>query len=327
MRLHHASARLRPGFTLIELLVVIGIIAILASLLLMVNLRVGPAQRTAQGASQLQGWLMIAKQRAYRDRAPRGVRFIQDGDGYIRSLVYVEQPDDFYGVGHPNTTPMLDGAGNPVSQISFTAPAGTDFTNHCRPNDLLLIGKDLYRITNLTNAAGVPALPAPAPQPNPPTPPVPHTFLITPPLQADVYNTFPYRIIRGPRDVEGEEVMKMPVDVVVDPDPFGPLAASYAPNQPPRPPLPGALTIVFLPGGGVMQEPLMPGATGPAGYIYPSGKFILYVRDPTLGTPYEGEPTLITVYTRTGAIAAHPVNQSSPTNPWLFTQDGQSSGM
>lgn len=315
MRSQPLAVRGRPGFTLIELLVVIGIIAILASMLLLVNLRVGPEQRTAQGASQLQGWLLIAKQRAYRDRVPRGVRLIQDSDGYIRSLVYVEQPDDFTA-GHPNTTPMTSN-GSPVNQVGFTLPAGVNFLESCNNDDYLVLGNardptSLYRITGRTG-----------PTDNPP-----NTLTVYPNLQADVYSTFPYRIIRRPRDVEGEEVMKLPVDVVVDPNPFGPLAASYAPNQPPRPPLPWPyLTIVFLPGGGVMQEPLPSGATAPPGYVYPTGKYILYVRDPTLGSPYEGEPTLITVYTRTGAIAAHPVNQSDINQPWLFTQDGQSSGM
>src|SRR5262245_50092645 len=76
MRTCHARTRRRPAFTLIELLVVMTLIILLATLALLVAPRFSERQKTSMGAGQLQGWLFNAKQRAYRDRLARGVRFL-----------------------------------------------------------------------------------------------------------------------------------------------------------------------------------------------------------------------------------------------------------
>src|SRR5262245_52821403 len=89
----------RAGFTLTELLVVIGLILVLASLLLMVNFKTVDQRRVLRAADQLQGWLLIAKQRAIRDRAPRGIQISASGT----ELTYMEQPEPW--------TPTLLGGG------------------------------------------------------------------------------------------------------------------------------------------------------------------------------------------------------------------------
>src|SRR5207253_342875 len=55
-------AQRRPGFTLIELLVVIGLILALATLTVAVVGNSMDQDRVRQGADQMQGWLVMAKQ-------------------------------------------------------------------------------------------------------------------------------------------------------------------------------------------------------------------------------------------------------------------------
>src|SRR3954471_2581474 len=97
MRTRHAGRR---GLTLIELLVVIAIIVVILALVAVVGPHFSERQRTTRGATQLQGWLMIAKQRALRDGAPRGIRLpALTGSPpyaqYISQVQYIEQPDAY----------------------------------------------------------------------------------------------------------------------------------------------------------------------------------------------------------------------------------------
>src|SRR5438045_711090 len=84
----------RAGFTLVEMLVVLGLILVLTGLVLMVNLRTADQSKVRRAADRLQGWLLIAKQRAIHDKAPRGVQITLDPiTNTFSNLVYVEQPE------------------------------------------------------------------------------------------------------------------------------------------------------------------------------------------------------------------------------------------
>ena len=78
--MRHATApvrrTLRTGFTLVEMLVVMALIVLLAALAAGVaNSGLIGSQRLSSGSNAISGWLLIAKQTAARDGAPRGVRF------------------------------------------------------------------------------------------------------------------------------------------------------------------------------------------------------------------------------------------------------------
>lgn len=93
----------RPGFTLVELLVVVALIVVIAALTVAVlNSGYLSSQRVVGGADRVSGWMLIAKQRAKRDGAPRGVRFFLTPAGAInpvpnsyevREAQYIEAPD------------------------------------------------------------------------------------------------------------------------------------------------------------------------------------------------------------------------------------------
>ena len=70
----------RAVFTLVELLVVIALIIVLAALTAaVVQTGMLTSQKVVSAADRASGWLLIAKQRALRDGAPRGVRRLANG--------------------------------------------------------------------------------------------------------------------------------------------------------------------------------------------------------------------------------------------------------
>jgi hypothetical protein len=136
-----------------------------------------------------------------------------------------------------------------------------------------------------------------------------------------------YRIIRGPRRVEGEDSVKLPQDVVVLVEDIGPSGAKYCLNLPRRPiPIGSSFffyEILFSPSGSVIGM----GTTT-------SDKIELYVCDSTRngltdsGMPTNGDPALVVVNIRTGAIAVQPVDPNgTPPHYDTFAQDPRASGM
>ena len=82
---------------------------------------------------------------------------------------------------------------------------------------------------------------------------------------------------------------------------------------------PLSLDILFAPSGTV----LTPGVA--------TDFMALWVRDLNGSSPFQMGPTLITVYVRSGLIAAHsvndggnPANPPTGTDPYLFVKDGRS---
>lgn len=85
----------RTGFTLIEMLVVMSLIILLAGLAVAFLPGVNDQQRAARGATMLQGYLAIAKQKAFQRRSIYGLRLTNTaGNGIITDFQYIEKPDD-----------------------------------------------------------------------------------------------------------------------------------------------------------------------------------------------------------------------------------------
>jgi hypothetical protein len=149
-----------------------------------------------------------------------------------------------------------------------------------------------------------------------------------------------YRFYRAAQPIAGEPTLQLPRGVAID------ISREQTAKGLPSwyrlyPPTANALQaqpmdILFDPTGQVI------GATGRA-----SNRICLWVRDvsqnitsstvsndpnatePTVLPP--GDNSIITIYTRSGLIAAHPVDETGLKlknwNPFRFTQDGRSSGM
>jgi prepilin-type N-terminal cleavage/methylation domain-containing protein len=285
---HRTRAAGRAGFTLIELLIVITIILVLGGLAILFVPSALDAQRAAQGGTRMQQWLMIAKQRALLDRAPRGVRLLPDPNNpqLITSVQYVEQPDDFFG------GEVMQKYAGAVPQLDRLVFQGVDLTGGFAPDVSLfpvqpgdyveLRGTGLvHRVKAVTNGA---------------------ELELVSPLPVEITSWTPnYRIIRAPR-VQGEETQPMPVNVAAD---LGMNLKYGAPLPPPN--ADGTIDILFSPSGTVL---------GPVG----TDRIILWVRDHTLPSEFEGEPTLIAVYTRSGLVAAYPVDMPPAANPYYFVK-------
>ncbi len=316
MLTRHAARRPgRGAFTLIELLVVIGILAFLAGLSVLIITNVDAYQRAPAGASQVQQMLMIAKQRAVRDRRPHGIRLVLDPANtstrvYARTVVFIEQPED-YAV-QPGVTRAPDLPTVPITSRKFLpfrriSGTGTTITlepldpNQSPPNpapdfsggqgtDMTLWPVQVGDYLEI-NGTGLPhriaALTA-------------TTLTLTTALPADVQLTGHYRIIRQPRPA-GDDPVSLPQDVVLD------LSPGTNKINPP------SLDIVFAPSGEVI------GTNTGTDSIY------LWVRDETL-LLHQGDNTLVVVYSRSGAIAAHPVDRP-PNDPYSFAKEGRSSGL
>jgi prepilin-type N-terminal cleavage/methylation domain-containing protein len=368
MRITYLKGRTRQrGFTLIEMMVVIFIMLVLATMLVAVLASPIMVQDKARrGGDMMQGFLRGAKSLAVANRNPCGVRSIVDADGYVRQLQYIEQPSDFVALmpPDPSTPPGTPWQPNPltikivngqvIAQL-FTPPgAGVeDFTGGLSsgagyghddpswpvqgdklktlnngqtvilPGDYLEVqgGGLLHRIGNVF--------------PHSPDNSVFTSYLV---LDIDpatlaaqggqIGPTAQWRVIRQPRVLKGETPLLLPQDVAIDFNNYknlynapNDLYLGYPPNSPA-----GTTDILFAPSGRVL------GALGA------QDRIVLWVRDITQDLPYQNNPVLVSIHTRTGFIAVQPVNLNDPTNVnkfdptysdnwWLFTQDGRLSGL
>jgi prepilin-type N-terminal cleavage/methylation domain-containing protein len=286
----HSPGPPRPAFTLVELLVALTIIVVIAMLALAVAPTLDSKTRSALGASQVQGWLFIAKQRALRDGLVCGVQLLTPDPSnptWVTQLRYVEQPGPFTQGNIGSST----SAGTTPASVTFNLPPGVDLRTVVLPGDYLIInGTDPYVVASVDLTT-------------------PNTLNLTTALATTIPtgSAVPYRILRGPRPIDGEPDLLMPTDVIID---IGPLSVNVPANN----------TILFAPSGGAPQD----GQT--------KGKIILWVRDSSRDLAFEGEPTLVTVFTRSGRIGAYPVNADSNGKTdsrgyYYFTQDGRTAGL
>jgi prepilin-type N-terminal cleavage/methylation domain-containing protein len=386
----------RAGFTLVELVVVLTLIALLAALTLALVPRMQQQERAATGADQVQGWLLVAKQRARRDGRPVGIRLqvpilttatnavtspgpatvvptamsglqddalpwaitgishllVADDDkglnaetvqvqavttdsftavftkphpagfvirplGYVQILQYVEQPDDFLVVpGVSKAAPQvrrLSVSGSTADLEAVPSPPDfpnqtpEDFTGGFGPNQLSdwpVQPGDYLEVFGGGLVRQIQSVESNSASPNY------GTRLNLNPIGAGnaVPLTAQYRIVRGPRPLKGEEDLPLPQSVAID------LGTNFTYGNPlPVDPVTGNLDILFAPSGALV------------GRGQGSDRVILWVRDATQASVFDGEPTLVTVYGRTGFIAAQPVDPTSG-NPYSYTLDGRASG-
>jgi hypothetical protein len=282
---------------------------------------------------------------------------------YVREVMYVELPDE--GVGGTVTVPYPPNPNNApdyqfikfVTPVQFT-PNDQQLQNS--PSALIQTGD---AITFPDRPLGVYSMRriAPTKLPPPPTPddgvmyvskdtsvnPVLYTYRVRldQPLPQANFTTQSHIFTRKARPVVGEPVLQLPKDIAID------ISRQYDPTKPTALPTwyrmfpPTSNTgggnpfdILFSPSGQVI------GAEGNLG-----SRICLWVRDVSINTPssnFNNDPmisepflpppgynTLITIYTRTGHVTAHEIYQpgltitnQNPWNPFLFTQDGLTSG-
>lgn len=319
--------RRRHAFTLIELLVVITLVIALAGIVALVVPGISDQRKVSRGADQLQGWLLIAKQSALRDRSPRGLRLIPDASNpdpsmrrLIRELQYIEVPENYT----PPLNSILTVQQSPLPLVPMTATNYSptpnqvvvtgDITPYIQPGDFIEFTTTPVSIYQIAGPGHWPWLAMP---PNAPMFDGTVTrFSVTTPIKEATVEPFTmssnFRFIRSAKPLLGEEPLRLPKGVFIDPN-----GLSLLPPNPPtqlkgyEPPL----DILFAPSGQVVTS----GANA-------TGRIILHVRD----DENVGTPTLITIYSRTGSIAAHPVNTDPSIdggNPYAFTSDGKSSGL
>jgi prepilin-type N-terminal cleavage/methylation domain-containing protein len=352
----------RRGITLVELLVVMLIVAALATLVMAVAPRFGERQRASQGASTLQCWLNLTKQWAVRDQRPRGIRLpypstdpgLPAGVSYIRAVMFIEQPDDFTGgtLIIPNNN--SDPSPNRYNFVRLTGvtitglPPTAGVVTSRDPSAAIQIGDviDIFELFPNQPRRIVDAFESGSPgdyviQLDQELIPGPNYPSMPPP------STGSYRIYRKARPMQGEPVLQLPRDVAIDVSRESTTTAGVAPkwyrlfpasaNSLAQSPF----DILFNPAGQVI---------GPEATL--GNRICLWVRDVAINDPRPtfpagsdatdptklppGDNTLITIYTKTGQVAAHPVDPSglvpnsasdpNSWNPFRFTVDAKSSG-
>lgn len=305
----------RRGFTLIELLVAMAIIIVLSALAVLVIPSTSANNAVIRTSDQVTSWLVSARNRALRDRAPRGIHLIRDASNQVREIELVEQPDPFRPVVTSATNPNLNGQVaalridplvNPIPSpgpgATDTATlVGLDIPDGIQPGDLLRVnftGTDarVYRITAVAaNAGNVNLTVSPR---------------MAEPIEfnnAQTVVTRNYTIIRSWRPLAGEPALQLPKGSLID------LTGAYSLNIPNRDAPAQEVVIMFSKAGPILDS---------AG-----GKIILGVRRPDEANAAidEGEPILISIYARTGAVSSHP--RSEGADPFVYARDGKGSGL
>lgn len=150
--------------------------------------------------------------------------------------------------------------------------------------------------------------------PTPTGPPVPRETTLT---------TYKFAIQPQPRPLLGEPLLQLTGTTVIDFAAVGQPTTTVGVTMDPT----GHFDILFSPSGQVLNNP--------------NGLICLWVRDPeklqgnprlpndSAGYDLAGEQILVTIYTRTGFIATHPISTlgfGPGYDPWLFAKDGVNSG-
>lgn len=326
----------RRAFTLVELLVAMGIMLVLVGLsLLVANSGLVGNLRLTGGSDRVAGWLMQAKTKAKRDGAPRGVRFIPGPDGYIREAQLIEVPDPFnLPPGHRLLVGQWPNGAATERHVYIVGPNITDIANNVAVGDTLSIPTfgTIHRVTALQNTqvsvgttgANIPAVEVFAADLNkiPDLGAAASAAATTPPTPTFATSTFGF--LRQARPVFGEEPLVVPEGIAID------LVNSQIQ------PVTGNYDVVFSPNGEVQNSAS-------------TGRIVLWVRNPEASANpraggdvranylQAGEMSLVTVYSRTGAVAVHPVLLPPPNpaetdpvpghDPFQYTRDGIASGL
>jgi type II secretory pathway pseudopilin PulG len=337
------QATSRHGLTMVEMLVVIGLILVLGTLTLTISPRIAEDQRAARTADLITGWLLSAKQRAYRDQQSRGIRLVVSPDGtQARELMYIERPEDYRGGLLQVPSPFATGPA-PVPGLMTVPPAyasatafvaGKDLTNGFPVNEKIVAEGDFlvldtmesppynsHRIYHLTYV----------PPGTPGAPPGGGTHIVCATYDGSSFsvinsgspivnlNNDRFRFVRQPRPLQGEQNLQLPRDMIVDLALPRAQGGSILPGLTIAPPPPDRYDIIFTPRGSLQGTNAL------------LGKVVLRIRNATRDVR-DGDQTFIVIYTRSGVIAAHPVNLDTDAagnlvDPYLFLRDGQTSGL
>jgi prepilin-type N-terminal cleavage/methylation domain-containing protein len=343
-----STHRQRRGFTLIELLIVISILVILIALAAGLSPKGSATQKMFQATNTITGALMMAKQRAKRDRLPTGVRLIRQTDpdatpyasanaNYVSDLVLIQQPDDLTG-GQPGAQngAMFNGANSGTqdkndpefpfppprtqplmklnTQVFFTG--NVNFMGSGGANRALVQQGDYLEI----NGGGMPHLILNAGRSN-------LTLQISPDTACYIGSTptSNWRIIRAPRALIGEVPIHLKSNIIIDitqQQPYNPAMPSSQNIRVTTVTNPPHFDILFSPGGAVIAtgntvlNPAQPGDSN----VY------LYVRDLTESSNLSGYPAIVTVFSRSGFVKVSPVDQPPDPDPFSFAKDARGSG-
>ncbi len=313
MRLH-TIRRDRPGFTLIELLVVMGLILLLVGITLSISYSgLIDNYKTVGAGDRASGWLLIQKSRATREGAPRGVRFLFDGNKLCREAQYIEVPDPYTARNAPGDKARIrltdDGAGIRTATIFGVDTA--DLAANVEAGDTLSIPE-----YGVLVQVGSPPFPLPI-MGTQTSVNVNGAFL--PNLGSNTQAvTTTFGFIRKARPMIGEPILQLTADNAID----------------------GNLSICSLTplaGGGYTSDVLF--APNNEVLNTTNGKTIFWVRNPVLAPlpapatalsraqlEAAGSMNLVTVYSKTGAIATQPVTLSGG-DPYSATKDGFNTGL
>ncbi len=301
MRLQRKYAR--TGFTLIELLVVIGLILVLVGITVSISYSgLIDGHKTVGAGDRASGWLLIARSKAQREGAPRGVRFIINGT-QIKEAQYLEVPEPYLprpaGTGGPRIVIRDDGAG--VRTATLAGVDVADLQSNVAAEDTLSLPEYglLLRLTSTIPNTGV----------------LPVNSASLPNLGSLTFaTTTSFGFIRKARPMLGEPILQLTGDNAID--------FTLSSSQVVRNTVENSVDILFAPNGEVLNTTL--------------GRSILWVRNTSFPSPVfgdrasfeaAGQMSLIVIYSKTGAIATQPVTLPPNADPFAATKDGFNTGL
>lgn len=292
-----------------------SIIVVLATLAMLITPRFAEDQRTDRGADLIQGWLLGAKQRAYRDQVPRGIRLVRSSDNpnWVRELVWIERPEDVRGEPDPSgvtaqdrnhlqvPSPIRVPPGGPANSYVFL-PWDATGGDIVLPGDWLKINTyesqpyNIHRISAVTKNGNGSVLRLAAANGTP--------SIVLPGGRIGLAGDTRYQIIRGTRPMSGEPNLQLPSGVSVDLDPATNGVSVLSGTA-------DGMDILFDQRGQLM------GGNGVA------GKVILRVRNTDRPATF-GQQIFVLVFSRTGLISACPVGDVN--DPYVFTRSLNQNG-